>query len=318
MDDIEVRELRYFVAVAEELNFTRAAERLGMAQPPLSRAIRQTERRLGVQLLERNSHRVTLTAAGMTLLDEARNALDAVSAAARRTRRAALTRPTLVVTAKPGVARGLLRRIVDAYTALPGTPQAEIAVSGYGEQADMVRDGRADLALLSSPDDQPGLDGEPLTSEPRVAALPVDHELARHSSLRCRDLEGEPMPQWRDSTQAERIYWSGRDGGGPASESIEPPVDGPIVSDSAQLLEVVSLGQAVALIPLSLARCHPRADIAYRPVRDASPYSITIVWPEGSRAQSIALFVRTATNLAAQELEDVYASSSEAHGSAVA
>nr|MBA2449527.1 LysR family transcriptional regulator [Chloroflexota bacterium] len=183
MNDLEVRELRYFVAVADELNFSRAAERLGMAQPPLSRAIRQLERRLGVQLFERTTHRVTLTAAGLTLLDEARSALDAMSAAGRRTRRAASAAPTLVVTAKPGLAAGLLRRIVDSYTALPGTPQIEIAVSGYRQQADMVRDGRADVALLSSPYDERGLDTEPLITGARVAALPVGHELARRGIL---------------------------------------------------------------------------------------------------------------------------------------
>ena len=86
---METRELRYFVAVAEELHFGRAAERLGIAQPPLSRAISQLERRLGVTLFERTSRQVTLTAAGEVLLGEGLAALDAVSAAERRTRRAA-------------------------------------------------------------------------------------------------------------------------------------------------------------------------------------------------------------------------------------
>lgn len=305
MSDIEVRELRYFVAVAEELNFSRAAGRLGMAQPPLSRAISQLERRLGVQLLERNPRRVTLTAAGLTLLEEARSALDAMSAAARRTRRAASATPTLVVTAKPGVATGLLQQIVDSYAALPGTPQVEIVVSGYRRQADMVREGRVDLALLSSPYDERGLDAEPLVSEPRVAALPAGHELARRSVLRCRDLHGEPMPQWPETSPAERAYWSGRDRDFSKSGTFEPqpdvPVHGPVVSDPTQLLEVVGLGQAVALIPQSLAENNPRADIAYRSVRDASPYTLTIVWPEGSRAHSIAVFVRTAIDLTARD-----------------
>src|SRR5690348_38763 len=82
-------ELRYFVAVAEELNFGRAARRLGMAQPPLSRSIAQLERRLGATLLERTSRGVTLTGPGAVLLEEARAALEAVAAAERRTRRAA-------------------------------------------------------------------------------------------------------------------------------------------------------------------------------------------------------------------------------------
>ncbi|MEU4087528.1 LysR family transcriptional regulator, partial [Streptomyces aureus] len=88
MDTLETRELTYFVAVAEELHFGRAAERLGMAQPPLSRAIQQLERRLGVCLLERNRRGVRLTDAGEVLLHEGRAALDATAAAARRTRRA--------------------------------------------------------------------------------------------------------------------------------------------------------------------------------------------------------------------------------------
>src|SRR4029078_8975386 len=81
---VETRELRYFVAVAEELHFGRAAQRLGMAQPPLSRAIRQLERRLGVGLLERDRRGVAPTAAGEVLLHEGRAALGATAAAARR------------------------------------------------------------------------------------------------------------------------------------------------------------------------------------------------------------------------------------------
>jgi Bacterial regulatory helix-turn-helix protein, lysR family len=84
---VESRPLRYFVAVAEELNFTRAAERLGISSPPLSRAIRRLEAELGVTLFERTTHSVGLTPAGTVLLEEARIALDALQAAERRTRR---------------------------------------------------------------------------------------------------------------------------------------------------------------------------------------------------------------------------------------
>ncbi|MEV1177967.1 LysR family transcriptional regulator, partial [Nonomuraea sp. NPDC049784] len=80
MNDLEVRQLRYFVTVAEELHFGRAAERLGMAQPPLSRAIRDLERQLGVRLLERTTRQVTLTTVGEVFLRDARTVLDAVAA----------------------------------------------------------------------------------------------------------------------------------------------------------------------------------------------------------------------------------------------
>lgn len=306
MDDLEVRELRYFVAVAEELNFSRAAERLGMTQPPLSRAIRTLERRLGAQLLERNTREVRLTPAGHTLLEQGVVALGVMSAAVRRTRRAAATTPGLVVTAKPGPTTGLLKRIVAAYRALAGAPPVEVLVSGYRQQADLVRTGRADVALLSPPYERRGLEAEALISEPRVAALPAGHELARRTALRCADIQGLPIPRWPGSSPAEYRYWSGQDHG-PANGSDGPePVPGPVVSDSAQLLEVISLGQAVALIPWSVAESNKRADVVYRTVSDASPYTTEIAWPDGSRAQPIARFVRTAINLTAGELDQDY------------
>ncbi|XVQ85788.1 LysR family transcriptional regulator [Microbispora siamensis] len=134
---METRELRYFVAVAEELHFGRAAQRLGIAQPPLSRAIGQFERRLGVTLLERTSRTVTLTEAGAVLLREGRAALDAVEAAERRTRRAAVAatgRPGLVLVTKAGASGDLLPKLLDAYAAEPGAVAVDVLLCGPGEQ----------------------------------------------------------------------------------------------------------------------------------------------------------------------------------------
>ncbi|PSL04720.1 LysR substrate binding domain-containing protein [Haloactinopolyspora alba] len=102
--------------------------------------------------------------------------------------------------------------------------------------------------------------------------------------------EGLPTPRWPDETPTERAYWSGR-------ERTADDVVGPAVSDATQLFEVVALGQAVALVPASLAERHPRSDVALRPVVDASPYTIAIAWPEAARAASTATFVRTACEL---------------------
>ncbi|MGB4779262.1 LysR substrate-binding domain-containing protein [Microbacterium sp.] len=96
----------------------------------------------------------------------------------------------------------------------------------------------------------------------------------------------------------EREYWSGQDGGGPASDSAGPLWrEGPLVRDPAQLIEVVALAQAVALIPRSLAEQHPRDDVVYRPVVDAKPYAVAAAWSDGSRAPHIARFVRSALEL---------------------
>lgn len=288
MDEVEVRELRYFRAVAEELNFSRAAVRLGMAQPPLSRAIRLLERRLRVQLFQRTSRQVTLTPAGHVLLVESAKALDAVAAAVRHTRRAAEGAPALIVTTKPGIASELLRRIVDGYAA-----EVEVVVSGFGEQAAMVRDGRADVALLGCPGDHDGLEVEVIFTEARIAALPPSHELAARPVLTCADLAGLPTPSWAKASAAERAYWAGQDvGGGPVTS-------GPRVEDVSQLLEIVALGQAVALVPESVVARYDRRDIVYRPVLDATPHSLALAWPEGGRDARTARLVRTAIELSA-------------------
>lgn len=288
MDEVEVRELRYFRAVAEELNFSRAAVRLGMAQPPLSRAIRLLERRLRVQLFQRTSRQVTLTPAGHVLLVESAKALDAVAAAVRHTRRAAEGAPALIVTTKPGIAPELLRRIVDGYAA-----EVEVVVSGFGEQAAMVRDGRADVALLGCPGDHDGLEVEVIFTEARIAALPPSHELAARPALTCADLAGLPTPSWARASAAERAYWAGQDvGGGPVRS-------GPRVEDISQLLEIVALGQAVALVPESVVARYDRTDIVYRPVLDATPHSLALAWPEGGRDARTARLVRTAIELSA-------------------
>src|SRR3989442_4434982 len=140
MDGVETRELRYFVAVAEELHFGRAAERLGIAQPPLSRAISKLERRIGVQLFERTSRRVDLTAAGATFLTECRKTLNALDAAGLRTQRRG--RPLrLLVATPPGTGSGLLASVVRAYRRRPDA--ADIEVIFPLDATDQVRNGSA-------------------------------------------------------------------------------------------------------------------------------------------------------------------------------
>jgi DNA-binding transcriptional LysR family regulator len=150
MDDVETRELRYFVTVAEELHFGRAAERLGIAQPPLSRAIRRLAHRMGVTLLERTSRSARLTAAGEVLLAEGRAALQAVAAATRRTQRAGRPQQRLILVVKPGSDAGMLPRILAEYESRPDALPVEFVFT-IRERSAMLRDGRADVGLLHSP-----------------------------------------------------------------------------------------------------------------------------------------------------------------------
>jgi DNA-binding transcriptional LysR family regulator len=270
----ETRELAYFVAVAEELHFGRAAQRLGMAQPPLSRAIQQLERRLGVALLERTSRGVTLTPAGSVFLAESHKALDAVEAAVRRAQRAGEAVPKLLVAMKPDGDAGLLERIMPRYRDDPDAVDVEVVVCGIREQARMLRDGRVDLAFLHAPhDDLSGFDTELLLTQDQVAMLPRGHRLAGRAALVLADLDGEPFPRW------------------PGSDA-----SGPEVRDPGQLLQLVALGQVVAVVPES-ARRHARADVVCVPVLDAPKSSILLAWPDRTRSRAVAAFVRASTGI---------------------
>ncbi|MET9356129.1 LysR family transcriptional regulator [Streptomyces sp. NPDC006617] len=271
---MESRPLRYFVAVAEELNFARAAERLGISPPPLSRAIRRLETELGVTLFERTTHRVTRTPAGDVLLAEARVALDALEAAGRRARRAA-EGPKLVLAVKADGDAGLLEPILARYASEPGSVPVAVRLCGWQEQPRLLRAGDADVALVHAPFDGTGLDTETLAAEPRVAVLAADHPLAARDRLELADLG-------LDAGSVERHIDAARRGH----------------DDLAQVLTAVSLGKVVTLLPASVTARYPRPGVAYRPVLDAPPVVLALAWPQQSRSTATAALVRVATEIA--------------------
>ena len=282
---METRELRYFVAVAEELHVGRAAERLGIAQPPLSRAIAQLERRLGAELFLRTPRGVTLTDAGEVLLVEGRAALEAVAAAERRVRRVAGADPGgagVVLVAKAGASSELIAKLLAAYAAEPDAVEVEVVLCGPGEQEVMLRDGRADVALLHLPfDDTDGLDLEELATEDQVLVLPAGHPLTGRTDLteaESRVIPGLPLPRWPDR--------EGRYAPGPGVE----------VHDVTQLLQMVSLGRAAVVLPDSV-RAQLRDDVTVVPITDAPRVTTVIAWPRHSRSPGVAGLVRTAVRL---------------------
>lgn len=284
VDDLETRELRYFVAVAEELHFGRAAERLGIAQPPLSRAIRQLERRLGVRLFDRDRRGVALTHAGEVLLREARAALDAVAAAARRTRRAGDPKRPLVLASKAGASHELLRRLLDAHASEPGAAPIEVLLCEIGEQARLLREGHADVALMHRPfDDLAGFDTEDLYVEGQVAILPAGHPLASRPHLTMAEVLNVPdLPIAR---------W-------PRLDGSYPDGPGPEVRSQSQLAQLVALGKTLLVIPAS-SRAWQWPEHVAVPVTDAPKVTTVIAWPPTSRSLEVAALVRSATRLSA-------------------
>ncbi|ANN18750.1 LysR family transcriptional regulator [Amycolatopsis orientalis] len=285
MSDLETRQLRYFVAVAEELHFGRAAERLSIAQPPLSRAIRELERRLDVRLLERTTRQVTLTGAGEVFLRDARIALEAVAAAERRARQAGRPDPRLRLALKADHDAGLLPKIIETYEAEDGALPIELVLGGRGEQPRQLRDGRADVALVPSPFDSSRLDFEPLLTEPRLVALAANDPLAARSRLSLADLAGRLLP---DGAPADQ----GPTAGPPATAAAHGPV-----SDLTQIFKLVELGTIVCFLPVSVADRYRRTGITYLPVDDLEPTTLAVMWPQDSRSPAVAAFVRAATTV---------------------
>jgi len=266
MDRLETRELAYFLAVADELHFGRAAARLGIAQPALSKTIRQLERRLGVTLFERTSRAVALTEAGRVLSREARVALEAVSAAALRTQRAGTRDPRLILAMKPGGDAGLLPAILAAYDREPEALPVEVAF-GAGPSR-MLRDGQADAALLHAPPDElGGLDTETLLTEAPVAVLPASPP-ARAA--------GEPA--------------DGRPGG---RNLHRKPADPGAMNSISKLMHLIALGRKVAVLPRVLTR-PLRDDLTTVPMTDLPPVALLLAWPAQSTSLPVAALARAA------------------------
>lgn len=285
MEDIEIRELRYFAAVAEELHFGRAAERLRISQPPLSRAIQRLEQRLGVELLRRDRRGVRMTEAGEVLLEEARNVFDAATAAVQRSRRTVDADDRLVLVTKAGASHELLRDLLDSYAARPGALPVEVLLCEVGEQRQVLRQGRADAALVHSPYDVFGeFKTQQLVTERQVAIVPKGDPLAlrpRLTMAEVADVPGLPIARW------------------PRHDGSYPPGPGPEVHTQSEIAQLVSLGRALLVIPES-SRAWQWPDHAAVPVLDAPLVTTLLAWPASTRPSRLDGLVRTAAEIASR------------------
>ncbi|HEY4825739.1 MAG TPA: LysR family transcriptional regulator [Solirubrobacteraceae bacterium] len=205
---IELRHLRYYLAVVEELHFGRAATRLGISQPPLSQAIRRLEDELGVQLLQRTSRSVLPTPAGVALAGEARRVLGALEYAVAEARRAAGRRSVVRIGATPTMSLDGLQRFLTALSAREPSLQLQVTHIGSLEQIRRLRSGELDFGLFYVPVPYADIECEPLFhADPIMALLPHGHPLSAKRAVRPKDVTGETLVTFARSGNPTVYDW---------------------------------------------------------------------------------------------------------------
>lgn len=274
--DLDLRKTRYFMAVAQELNFGRAAQVLHIAQPVLSRQIRALEAELGVQLFVRDRRHVELTAAGEALRADAAPLLASAEALRRRVGRAARDADSFTVAFMPGViVTGAVRALAAAHPQLT----VEVLRTNWANQTEVLRDGRADVSYVRLPVDQSGLKISVLFEEPRVVVVPADHRLADKQELHLADLAGETLLQPLDVVPEWRALTGDTAPGNP-----------PVALAVEEKLEHVASGRGFAVLPQSTATFYQRQDITSIAVTDIGPSRVALAWDAMRRSRLIHEF----------------------------
>ncbi|CAM3253906.1 LysR substrate-binding domain-containing protein [Nocardioides dubius] len=298
---MELRHLRYFSAVAETRHFGRAAERLHMAQPALSQAIRQLEAELGTSLFERTTRQVELTAAGEFLQGEAARILAAVEEAAAGVRRIGQGHQGLIRIGFTGSAahRHLPRIAHVVREALPGLALTFHADLLTPAQVNGLREGALDLAVLRPPISGDGVRVRTIEAEPLVLAVAADHELATRAEISMRDLAGESfiLLAHAASVVNEAVVSSCRAAG------FDPRREHEAASNAVQL-PLVAAGLGVALVPSSV-QAAPLDGVVFRDVVDAATVELALAWRADEDSPAVLSVLR------ALQAADLFASHPE-------
>ena len=288
--DVDTRLLRYFAAVAAEGNLTRAAERLFVSQPTLTKQIRQLESQLGVRLFTRSRAGMTLTAAGHALAVQVPavlagwdKALAETKAEGRREAR------VLRVGFMSSAANEATQQIIAAFARSRPGWRVDLQQAAWSDATAGLASGDVDVALLRLPfPGQGDVRIEVLLTEPRWVALPAGHPLAARDQIFFRQLWDEPFVAAPAETGCWRDYWLA------TGERQGHPVRIGVVTDQPDAyLTAIANGDGIALVPESATRYYARPGITYRPVTGVSPSQVGVAWPPANDANPVVQdFVR--------------------------
>ncbi|MEV7154118.1 LysR substrate-binding domain-containing protein [Streptomyces misionensis] len=274
--DVHARDLRYFVAVAEELHFTRAAERLYVSQPALSKQIRALERQLGTELLRRDRHGVALTAAGEALLPHARAVLAAWAAGADAVEAAkAAQRATLTVGMSTSPGRGgLLPAIRSRFTAAHPDVTVRLRQSNWEDPTAGLAGQAVDAAFVWLPlPDEERYDWVVVAREARLVALPETHPLAARAELDFAELLDEPFLALPPGAGVLRDHWLALD-----ARAGRPARIGAEIAGAEETYEALVAGLGICLVAAGNAPLISLGGVVTRPVSGVGPSRYALAW----------------------------------------
>jgi len=289
--DVHLRELRYFVAVAEQLHFGRAAEQLFVSQPALSKQIRALELRLRVSLFDRDRRAVRLTDAGAALLPKARAVLAAWEQAEGELAAVTATAAaTLVVGISTGLGRGLLPAVRARFAAAAPEAQLRIRQVRWDDPTGGLAtddEQRTDAAFVWLPLPEPErFQWITVATEPRRLLLPAAHPLAARESIDFADLLDEPFLALPESSGPLRDYWLALD-----QRDGRRPVIGAEIASTDETAEALAAGLGVCLIAAGNASLFRDDAIAVRDVAGVSPSELVLAWRRDDRRELLRRFV---------------------------
>lgn len=285
---IELRHLRYFIAVAEELHFGRAAERLHMAQPPLSQQIRQLEEYLGFQLFYRTKRSVQITEAGQAFLEESRKLLKQLDQAIETGRQVSRgEKGQIVIGFVSSAAYNVLPVILRAFRSQIPQVRLELHEMPTNEQLNWLREGRIDIGFLRPPIEDKTLQVRTIVREPMVVALPESHAFIEHKQIKLSSLAKEAFvlfPRPLSPRAYDQIISLCQQAG------FSPNV----VQEAMQMQTIVSLvagGIGIAIVPVSLQNMQ-RTGVVYKPLEEPAPCAeIAVAWRQNDSSASIQQFL---------------------------